>query len=321
MPHARPARPPLSIRSIRIRDPFIVPLRERGEYLMFGTNMLDEIPGAAPGFNCFRSRDLTTWDGPIPCFRASARFWGTRDYWAPEVHHWNGRWYMLASFIAPGSRRGTHALVADRPEGPYEPLGADPLTPQDWECLDGTLHIEDGRPWLVFCHEWLQVGDGGVYALPLADDLSRPSGPPVLLFTASQATWTIECGPHGGPGGAMGRVTDGPWLHRLPDGQLIMLWSSFGENFQYCVAVVRSAGGVLGPWRHDALPLLKDDGGHGMLFRTFDGRLQLALHRPNGNGRERAFFQPMDESGSGLRLATVNTSSGDAAVRPPAEML
>jgi len=170
----------------------------------------------------------------------------------------------------------------------------------------------------VFCHEWLQVGDGGVYALPLADDLSRPSGPPVLLFTASQATWTRECGPHGGPGGPMGRVTDGPWLHRLADGQLIMLWSSFGQSFEYCLAVVRSAAGVLGPWRHDPAPMLNDDGGHGMLFRTFAGALHLALHRPNGDGRERAFFQPMDESGSTLRLASAPAPAVAPACQTPA---
>ena len=302
MPHARPPRQPLSVRSIRIRDPFIVPLSDRGEYLMFGTNMLDEIPGQAPGFNCFTSRDLETWDGPIPAFRGGAAFWGTKDYWAPEVHHWKGRWYLLASFNAPGRCRGTHALVADRPEGPYEPLGTDPLTPLGWECLDGTLHIDDGRPWLVFCHEWVQIGDGAVCAVPLADDLSRPIGEVVTLFTASPAGWTREVGPHGGPGGPVGRVTDGPWLHHLPDGSLIMLWSSFAENWKYCVAIARSAGGVLGPWRHDATPMLSDDGGHGMLFRTFEGALHLSLHRPNGDGRERAFFQPIEESGAQLRI-------------------
>jgi hypothetical protein len=37
------------------------------------------------------------------------------------------------------------------------------------------------------------------------------------------------------------------------------------------------------------------DGGHGILFRTFEGQLTLALHAPNGGGKERARFIPVCE--------------------------
>ena len=35
------------------------------------------------------------------------------------------------------------------------------VTPDGWQSLDGTLYVDrSGKPWMVFCHEWLQVGDG-----------------------------------------------------------------------------------------------------------------------------------------------------------------
>jgi arabinan endo-1,5-alpha-L-arabinosidase len=40
-----------------------------------------------------------------------------------------------------------------------------------------------------------------------------------------------------------------------------------------------------------------------MLFRTFDGDLQLALHTPNETPRERAVFLPIEEANGRLLRA------------------
>ena len=171
------------------------------------------------------------------------------------------------------------------------------MTPASWLCLDGTLHLDATDRWLVFCHEWLQCGDGEVCALQLSHDLRRATGEPRLLFRASEAAWTR-------PAKAMTElatappphyVTDGPFLHRTPDGELVMLWSSFGED-GYAMGLARSTSGALeGPWRQDDQPIWSEDGGHGMVFRTFDGQLHLTLHRPNQTPFERAVFVPLDE--------------------------
>ena len=96
-------------------------------------------------------------------------------------------------------------------------------------------------------------------------------------------------------------VTDGPWLHRLPSGRLIMLWSSFGEG-DYTLGIARSESDTLrGPWRHDPQPLA-DDGGHCMMFRTLEGRLLLVLHSPNHGPRERARFFDVRETESTIEL-------------------
>lgn len=284
---------------IQIRDPFVLPVASEGAYYLFGTTDKDCWHPPAQGFDCYVGTDLESWRGPLPAFRPPQAFWSDRHYWAPEVHAWQGRHYLFASFKAEGVARGTQIFGADRPAGPYLAVNDGPVTPATWECLDGTLHVDDaGEPWIVFCHEWLQVGDGRVCAAPLSRDLRRAVSDPVTLFAASAAPWTRPFNDRGD------RVTDGPFLFRSSAGALLMLWSSMGRA-GYAIGVARSlTGGILGPWEQEAEPLFGEDGGHGMVFRTFDGRLMLTLHAPNITPNERPRFYAIEETagGRGLRV-------------------
>jgi hypothetical protein len=227
-------------------------------------------------------------------------FWADRNFWAPEVHVYRGRCYMFASFKSAEARRGTQILAADGPQGPFLPISDGPVTPRDWECLDGTFFLDNAdQPWIVFCHEWVQVGDGEICALRLSDDLTSAVGEPHLLFRASEAPWTEELNSKG----RVGIVTDGPWVHRLASGELLVLWSSLRSS-GYTVGIARAlSGGILGPWEQVPEPLFAGDGGHCMTFRTFDGALRLALHRPNPSPHERPLFVPLRETASSLELA------------------
>jgi len=280
------------LNDIHIRDPFVLPLPSEKLYYMYGTMGEFTWSDSAVGFDCFTSADLINWNGPLPVFRPSADFWADRNFWAPEVHVYQGEYYMFASFKAEGVRRGTQILIADSPKGPFIPLSSKPLTPPDWECLDGTFFENAaGDPWMVFCHEWVQVGDGEICAIPLNKNLTSAAGSPILLFHASQAPWVREIDSKG----RKGYVTDGPWMHRLPGGELILLWSSHSEG-GYTVGVARSASGQLqGPWLQDAKPLYSDDGGHCMTFRDFEGTTWVALHHPNETPYERPKFIPLAE--------------------------
>jgi arabinan endo-1,5-alpha-L-arabinosidase len=293
---------------IQIRDPFVLPVPESGFYYLFGTTDKNPWEGPGEGFDCYRSRDLEQWEGPIPAFRPQAGFWGATHFWAPEVHPFDGRFFMFASFKAPHRYRATQILVADRPEGPYAIWSEEPVTPSDWECLDGTLHLdEEGQPWIVFCHEWVQVHNGAIYARKLAPDLKRALGRPIFLFSASEAPW-VKRSFWADPGHAKPfpvYVTDGPFLHRTEAGSLLMLWSSSGEN-GYTLGVARSESGrVEGPWSQQSEPLWSDDGGHGMIFRSFDGQLWMTLHGPNITPQERPLFIPIRELPDGLALSWV----------------
>jgi arabinan endo-1,5-alpha-L-arabinosidase len=287
----------LPLSEIQIRDPFILSLPRDKEYLLFGSTDPNIWSGPATGFDCYRSRNLIDWDGPIPAFRPPPGFWSREQYWAPEVHQYQGRFFMFATFTAPGHLRGTQILSANRPEGPYAPWSDGPVTPRNWQCLDGTLHVDgDGTPWMLFCHEWKQVHDGTIVVQRLTPDLRAAVGTPVFLFSASEAPWSR---PLDVPATRSREfpvyVTDGPYVFRLTSGKLIMLWSSFGDQ-GYAMGIARSTSGtVLGPWVQEDEPLWSNDGGHGMIARTLDGRLFLTLHQPNNSPFERASFHPLKE--------------------------
>lgn len=102
--------------------------------------------------------------------------------------------------------------------------------------------------------------------------------------------------------GRKGFVTDGPWLHRLPNGNLLMLWSSFSMG-GYTIGVTRSAsGGILGPWEQEPEPLYSGDGGHCMVFRDFNGQLWLSFHQPNQSPNERPHFIKLKQTETSLEL-------------------
>ena len=274
---------------INIRDPFV--LVHEGAYYLYGTRG-ETCWGPADGFDVYVSRDLEDWDGPFVCFHNDGSFWADRNYWAPEVYFYQGAFFMFASFKHPDVHRGTAILRAESPMGPFVPHSDGCVTPKDWECLDGTLYISKaGKPYMVFCHEWVQAGDGEVNAIPLTDDLRAAAGEPRLLFHASDASW---CQVKHHSSGVSGCVTDGPFLWRTADGTLLCLWASFSEG-GYTEAVAVSDNGEIDGRFTQVEPLFMDDGGHGMVFRGLDGQLYLTLHSPNAHLEERPFFHPITE--------------------------
>ena len=270
---------------IRIRDPFILTDRKQGCYYMYGTTDLHkETLRAGSSFSVYRSYDLETFEEPQVIFDGGAiGFWADRDYWAPEVHYWRGKYYLFGSFKAEGRCRATQILVCDTPDGTFVPLTDRPITPEDWECLDGTFWEEDGTPYLVFSHEWKQVPDGEIWAVALTEDLTAWAGEPKLLFRASDNPYVTELPGHEGC-----YVTDGPFLFRQ-DGALRMIWSSFyGDRY---LVLEAESDGIMGKWTHFG-SRFDFDGGHAMVFDRLDGERMISLHTPNTAGKERAVFFP-----------------------------
>jgi hypothetical protein len=301
----------LQLSDINIRDPFIVPVPEQGRYYMYGSNG-QSCWGGGNGFDVFTSGDLKQWDGPISVFRPPAGFWADRQFWAPEVYRYRlpragapcDQWIMFATFKAEGVCRGTQALIADEPTGPFLPHSQRPLTPADWECLDGHLYVDcDGAPWIIFCHEWLQIGDGTIEAMRLTPDLRGLLGKPTQLFRGSQGPWVRSMESNGRKDNY---VTDGPFIIRAQGGALLMLWSSRGVSGYAMGQASSPSGTILGPWQQADQPLVADDGGHGMVFRTFDGRSLLSCHRPNSHLNERPVFLPVQEHEGLLRVGSAD---------------
>ncbi|MDF2922375.1 MAG: glycoside hydrolase [Paenibacillaceae bacterium] len=287
---------------LQIRDPFVVPVPGEGRYYLFGSTDAN-IWGKGTGFDVYIGSDLLEWEGPYPVFRPEADFYSEENFWAPEVYEYRGRYYMFATFRRRSNQLlGTGVLASDDLKGPFRPYSDGPVTPENWPCLDGTLYVDnEGLPWMVFCHEWTQVKDGEICAMRLTEDLKAAAGEPVLLFRASQAGWTTRLDSKSTEAGDV-FVTDGAYVHRAGNGQLLLLWASFVHN-RYAIGVARSESGLItGPWVHEEQALYQQDGGHGMLFRTFDGQLMLTIHTPNKTPNERPVFLPVTEEQGRLRM-------------------
>ena len=280
---------------IQIRDPFVVV--EQDAYYLFGSTDKDIWYSDGVGFDVYRAKgQLREFEGPFPAFRPPAGFWSKKNFWAPEVYAYGDAYYMFATFLPVEGRRGTAVLRADSVMGPYCPHSDGLVTPGDWECLDGTLYVDEQGPWMVFCHEWTQVGDGEICAIRLSHDLSRAVGEPQVLFTASSAPWAAPLKRRA----AGSFVTDGPDVVRHRSGKLLIVWSSFGEDGNYCIGVASSSGDLGGPWTQSDRPLFESDGGHGMVFSTAEGDLYLAIHTPNKTPCERPIFVGLHETDEGL---------------------
>ena len=302
---------PFHVHDVHISDPYILADEATGKYYLYAAVFSpDRFPNQKRrgAFHALVSEDLVNWSEPIQVFDAEATgFWADLDYWAPECHIFQGKYYIFSSFRAEGTFRGCQCLVADNPLGPFKPIEADPVTPKGWQCLDGALYVDrNGKPWMVFCHEWLQVFDGQMCAIPLSDDLGHAIGEPIILFRASDAPWGARLG---GQDKHNGLVTDGPFLHRLPDGKLIMLWSNFNKDGYAMGYAVSRSGEIWGPWIQQEDPLYALDGAHAMLFRTFQGQLMMALHCPNHHPKKRMLLFEMDENHG--KLSIINECTGN----------
>lgn len=223
--------------------------------------------------------------------------------WAPEVHKYNGAYYMFATYRSKTTQhRGCTVMRADSPEGPFVEISDGFLTPSDWDAIDATLYIDtDGQPWMVFAHEWTSTPGniGSFAAAKLSDDLTHFISEPIELFKATDAKWAIT------------QITDGCFMHTSKDGDLCMIWSNFDGADAYCVGVAKSDNGkVDGNWIQEERAMFSTrytggyDGGHGMLFTDTDGTLYMSIHSPNthkeGGRRETPVFVPLVEKNGSL---------------------
>ena len=284
---------------LHCRDPFV--LAADGQYLLYQTATYD----GRCGMSVRASRDLENWTEPREVLRVPADVPATM-LWAPEIHKYKGEYYAFVTLTEkPESRyvsemiaghnkylrpRGVWIFKAKSPLGPFKPLRNAPVTPLEWMTLDGTLWIEDGKPYMVFCHEWCQVKDGRMCYVPLSCDLSCLTAEPTTMFSARVMD-------------GANNVTDGPFLYKSPkSGALFMIWSNHIGKRGYCVLLRKSESGKLsGPWTKDEI-LFGKDGGHGMIFNAFDGRLMMAIHAPNKSPNERLRLIELEDTGDSIRI-------------------
>jgi hypothetical protein len=279
-PHNRfEIRKNVPLDSIWLSDPYIIADKPTNMYYMTGTGGL-----------LWKSKNLKFWDGPYQVTQTDPNSWmGARPMiWAAEIHPYKGKYYYFATFTNQAEhidtvegtaieRRASHILMSDKPDGPYVPMADPTYLPANKPTLDGTFWIDkDGKPYMIYCYEWLQNLNGTIEKIELKPDLSGSVGNGQLLFRASDSPWSREKDKNGND--RPNKVTDGPFVFQTASGRLGMIWTSWIYDV-YTQGVVYSESGTLnGPWIQEEEPITPPNFGHGMLFYTLDGKLLMSVH-------------------------------------------
>lgn len=296
----------LKLNEIRMRDSFIV--AHNGIYYMYGT--IGERVGEKRLY-VYKSKDLEVFRDPEVIFELDKNSWGKGELWAPEIHFFNGKWYLFISIMGKNGLRGTQIAVSDAPDGVYTPVANRPATPLDKSCIDGTLYVENGVPYIVYSRDWPDnfVEEKGVYvgqifAQELSIDLSEPVGEAFLLFESDEAA--ISAGrpakhPFLDKEEVIRYGSDGPFLYTLESGRLLLLWSPIPNN-NYVVASAYSDNGIKGKFIHNETPIFDKHGGHAMVFTDFDGNKRMSFHWPEAYMQERTKLLTVKETETSLEI-------------------
>ncbi len=283
----RPVRKNIPLDSIVLSDPFILADAKTRMYYMTGT-----------GGMLWKSPDLKRWEGPYQVTKTDPNSWMGPNpmIWAAEIHAYKGKYYYFGTFTNRAvkidtvrgnaiERRACHILVSDNPDGPYVPMKDPTYLPANMPTLDNTLWVDkDKKPYMVYCYEWLQNWNGTIEKIELKPDLSGTIGNGKVLFRASDSPWSREKVADGKE--KPNKVTDGPYLFKTKTGRLGMIWTSWIHDV-YTQGLAYSKSGTLdGPWIHEKDPITPLNFGHGMLFRTLEGKLLMSIHSHKSiNGR------------------------------------
>ena len=285
---------------MNVLDPCVVPFPAEGVYRLYRAKPWR----GGDGVEAYVSKDLVRWSAPKRVLTLPPELKrSVTAYVTPKFCSWRGAYYLFVGLTQPKTPRGIWVFRAASPEGPFLPVANRPVTPPGMQTLDGSLWVEDGRPYLLFSQEWNQTGEGRVLLAPLADDLSHLTGAPRTLVKATDFSGVNFSSLRRKE--IFERVADGPSFHRSEkSGKLFLLWSNHLFDYGQAVIVSESSSGrAEGPWGRHRLLFDRGNGGHGSVVKGLDDRLRLALHRTDGTSRERMTFVPLLDDGETLRLA------------------
>ncbi len=259
---------PVGDTPVRMGDPFVL-LHEQ-KYYLFGTT------AASQGFEYYTSSDLVHWTRGGWALRKTEDGWADANFWAPEVIHYRGRFYMTYSARVRGSnpaRMLTALAVSDRPEGPYRDLYA-PWFDAGYSAIDAHIFVDsDGAPYLYFSQNGARDGYsyGLINGVALSSDLAKLMGEPVKLLEADQPweriNWTWN------------RCNEGPSVIKH-GGKYYMTYSANNTGAPGYGVGYAAAGSPLGPWvKNPGNPILASNldigvssPGHNSITTSQDGK-------------------------------------------------
>jgi beta-xylosidase len=231
-------------------DPFV--LRHDDVYYAYGTGQSPtETDGRA--FPILRSKDLVNWEFLGGAVRPIT---GATAYWAPEVAHKHGTFFLYysAAFGGGDESHGLRVAVADSPLGPFSDLGH-LLLPDHGFTIDPHPFCDPktGQWYLFFATDYTadEPYGTGLAVAPLADDLTTIAAPPTLVVRASQ-DWHVYERDRNYKGRVWGKwnTIEGPFVLFHENRYWCFYsggrWSSNDYGVGFAVS-----DSPLGPWRDD----------------------------------------------------------------------
>ncbi|VUD67436.1 Extracellular exo-alpha-(1-_5)-L-arabinofuranosidase [Thalassocella blandensis] len=253
-----------------IADPHV--LQHNGMYYLYGTHT----GGAPNGIPVYTSKDMVNWQ-----YRGWAlsreNSWGNHSFWAPEVIHHNGQFYMYYAVEE-------HLAVAtsSSPLGPFRQSTQRPMHSNVKE-IDAHVFIDDnGKKYFYF----VRFTNGNeIWGAELNDDmLSIKENTMRFIMGPSQAWENSSASP-------VARVNEGAFVIKH-NGRYYMTFSAnhfASPDYGVGYAV---ADNPLGPYyKYDGNPILQSNNmvhgaGHHSITRSPDGsEMFMVYHRHHSLNR------------------------------------
>ncbi len=305
---------PLNVSNIG--DPFVI-YHDKVFYL-YATSAGDR------GYLYWTSSNMAQWNGGNKLvLDKNVTGWGVANFWAPEVIHYKGLFYMVYSAKDTDGLMKIAIAKSALPSGPFLNHKAPLFEDGQHSYIDGHIFVDDdGKVYLYYSKDCsTNVVNGKptsqIYVVQLKSDLTGVIGDPVLVATPTQA-WELQSG------GTL--WNEGPFVIKHPTTKKYYLLYSANlyssRHYSVGYAVASSPMAPIDQWyKFEGNPILKhtmDDPdpakrvsgpGHCMVLDSPDGKEMFIVYHthtdpnnPSGNRQvniDRIYFDDEDLDAQG----------------------
>ncbi len=239
--------------NLPLADPFI--LLHGNTYYAYGTH-------SERGIEVYTSDNLTKWRKHYRLALDKNDTWGEKWFWAPEVYHLNGVFYMYYS-----ADEHICAAVSDSPLGPFVQKEHKPMIENE-RTLDASVFFDDKKiAYLIFVRYKDEVS---IWIAEMTANMLNVKPETMRKCLSISQDWE-KIWPN---------VMHGPSVFRHGD-TYYMLYYANNYASHFCGIGYAAAPNVWGPWtKSPSNPLLQRPGslvgtGHGSVFVDKQGNLRM----------------------------------------------
>lgn len=250
-------------KKIPFGDPFIMLYKDI--YYAYGTSEAD-------GIAVYTSKDLISWKKNKNLVLHKNDTWTNKWFWAPEVFHVNGKFYMYFS-----ANEHICVAVSKSPLGPFKQIEKKPMIEGE-KCIDNTLFIDDdGKAYLFFD----RFDDGlNICSADLEKDLIHIKPNTIKKCIHVSQPWE-EVWP---------RVNEGAFVTKR-NGIYYLTYSANSYESPFYGIGYATATNINGPWtKYEKNPIYQKVGGlvgigHSAMFKDKEGKLRIVFHAHNSDSK------------------------------------